>query len=133
MYNWRITSFLMFSSAFWVFSMMVTCAVWVVLANSGHDSSDVKAIKGEEYSDDEWDEGQEDIKVRSGHTIQGGASETSGESTPRRSTSASRERDTAKVKKEEDIEETAAIDPLIPIAEREDEEDHSEGGSQSRS
>lgn len=117
MYNWRITSFLMFSSAFWVFSMMVTCAVWMVLAYSGHGSSEVKSIKEEKSSDDEWDEEREETQDDSTRSIEAGTSEASGELTPKRATSTSRGEDKMeKVKKEEDIEESTAIDPLIPAA-----------------
>ena len=123
MYNWRTVSFITFSSAFWIFSMIVTCAVWMALSYSTQ-----KAIKEEEFSDDEWGAEGEQKHTETGTT------EASDESTPSRSTTPPRGDDEArKIKKEEEIEETSAIDPLIPVADKDDEEgEHPPAGESSR-
>ncbi|EEQ83880.1 hypothetical protein RJZ56_002110 [Blastomyces dermatitidis] len=68
MYNWKILSFLTFSSTFWIVSMLFTSSVWIALAGQAEptfkkrpkledeaeeeNSSDV-SVKEEEGSDDE--------------------------------------------------------------------------------
>lgn len=99
MYNWRIVSFLTFSSAFWVFSMAVTCSVWMVLSLSDDDPADRKAIKKENFGGGDDDFGIS-IKKEQGR-----------EPTPSGSTAMVGD-DSKKVKKEEDVEESTALEPL---------------------
>ena len=50
MYKWRILSFLVFSSAFWVVSMIATVAVWMALS-SNERGSQLAPSKSEDDGD----------------------------------------------------------------------------------
>ncbi|KAI5277389.1 hypothetical protein KEM54_005047, partial [Ascosphaera aggregata] len=66
MYHWKILSFVIFSSAFWITSMLFAGATWICLASGGilRDveglSTDDTSIKREEHDDDDDDDDDDD-------------------------------------------------------------------------
>ncbi|EEH19910.2 5'/3'-nucleotidase SurE [Paracoccidioides brasiliensis Pb03] len=114
-YSWRILSFLIFSSTFWVVAMICTSSVWLALA-SQEEATPIKRPKLEEA---EEDGGSSDVAVKEDE------SEEEGGNYPglglERDGQQSSEVET--IKKEEDIEESTKIQPFIREAEVHDEAD----------
>ncbi|PGH17815.1 hypothetical protein AJ79_00956 [Helicocarpus griseus UAMH5409] len=109
MYNWRILSFLTFSSTFWVVSMVCTSSVWIALASQEGGPALVKKPKREIKEDGS------DISVKE--------EEGSEDEEETRRLSSRRERrlssEAEQIKKEEDIEESTMIQPLVGEGETE--------------
>ncbi|KAK2809619.1 hypothetical protein FQN50_003676 [Emmonsiellopsis sp. PD_5] len=112
MYNWRILSFVIFTSTFWFVSMICTSSVWIALANQEEPIIPTIARKPKLEAEEEGDASDSSIKEESedeGHD--------SSRLSLRRERRASSEAD--RIKKEENIEESTMIQPLVGEGETE--------------
>lgn len=111
MYNWRILSFLTFSSAFWVVSMIVTLAVYMALSSTQEESQATPSDSDEDGSDsakaESDDDGSGSIKTESDE--EGMPTSSSGNTAGRLGTSHVRRQP----EKEEEIEEPTKLEPLF--------------------
>jgi hypothetical protein len=96
MYNWRILSFVAFSSFSWIVSMAVASAVWMALSAppapraAPSENDEGESVKSEEIEDE--------VNISSSST----------EDEPHMQA----EKEKAAIKKEEEIEESTTIEPL---------------------
>lgn len=107
MYNWRTFSFVTFTFTFWAVSMMVTFAVWMALS-AAPESGSAPAVGNsrDSTSSIKTEDGDGDSFVS-----------TPSENSPgrRQSTSPTRrtKKDEQDIKREEEIEESTMIEPLL--------------------
>ncbi|KAK2786872.1 hypothetical protein FQN52_007616 [Onygenales sp. PD_12] len=120
MYNWRTLSFVIFTSTFWFVSMICTSSVWIALANQEEPIIPTIARKPKLEEEEEGDGSDISIKEESEDEVH-----ESSRLSLRRERRASSEAD--RIKKEEDIEESTMIQPLV--GEGEPEVDPSPAGS----
>ncbi|EEH39704.2 TTL domain-containing protein [Paracoccidioides lutzii Pb01] len=120
-YNWRILSFLIFSSTFWVVAMICTSSVWLALA-SQKEATSIKRPKLEEEEEAEEakkDGGSSDVAVKEDESEEEGGNypglglEHDGQQSS----------EVEMIKKEEDIEESSKIQPFVREAEVHNEAD----------
>lgn len=99
MYNWRIFSFVVFSSTFWFTSVTAMSTVWVVLSSAQGQKEIVPKI-------DESDSQDSDVSIKE---------ESDDESRFRVSELLKERRRSATkaIKEEQDIEESTTIEPLV--------------------
>ncbi|EEP82490.1 conserved hypothetical protein [Uncinocarpus reesii 1704] len=102
MYNWRILSFVTFSSMFWLTSVAATSAVWMALSSSSALEDTVPEIEKAESEDNGGS-----VKDESEDDDHFGLSE---EIIQKRERSLTRV-----IKEEEEIEESTMIEPLMPV------------------
>ncbi|OJD18090.1 hypothetical protein AJ78_01862 [Emergomyces pasteurianus Ep9510] len=104
MYNWRILSFFILSSTFWIVSMICMASAWIALAIRAEPT----LAKGPKSEDENGDgETSSDISIKEeGSDEEDGSSKLS--LRRRRRTSSEAEQ----IKQEEDIEEPTMIQPL---------------------
>src|SRR6266487_201616 len=100
MYQWRVVSFLIFCSMFWVASMMSTCLVWFLLAS--HLGSGIGGSKKENvFEGDEISNGS--VKAESEDEVVDDSSSAVEFPVLEHS---------AEIKEEPEIEESSMIEPL---------------------
>jgi cytoskeletal protein RodZ len=97
MYNWRILSFVTFSSFSWIVSMAVASAVWMAL--SAQPAPQAPPPEKDESEGVKSEESEDEVNL---------SSSSSTEDQPHTQT----EKEKAAIKKEEEIEESTMIEPL---------------------
>ncbi|OJD22801.1 hypothetical protein ACJ73_05850 [Blastomyces percursus] len=105
MYNWKILSFLAFSSAFWVVSMLLTSSVWIALASQAEPTFRKRPKLEDE---DEEEENSSDVSVKE---EEGSDGEDSSSKLIKRRERRMRE-EPGQIKKEGDTEESAVLQTL---------------------
>ncbi|PGH10463.1 hypothetical protein GX51_00222 [Blastomyces parvus] len=108
MYNWKILSFLTFSSIFWIVSMLVTSSVWIVLASQAEPTFKKGLKLEDEAEEDDEENNSSDISMKE----EEGSEDENGSSKliQRRERRMSNEPE--QIKKEEDTEESTVLQTL---------------------